>query len=252
MHGCAGQQQILSSGWGTAMGTAGIPGVVLGAPMCWIVRMSPQSVSTQIRGRGTVPSPGTAQGWLFCGSGGQDWTAPPAWAVCPPACECPIQGCAKCIGSGTLVDSWDPSSGQGDCRAGAGFTPAGGLGALGGGMSREEGEQGPMATSWERGSRAGLPVKWGGGSGTAPKIHAMQPKVAAPQCQHNTSGQTKGPHSTCPLVGAHCSPEPAPICAGGCSPSLELPLQLEAGEGNKIPGLTAQQNPALAGMEEPR
>lgn len=118
---------------------------------------------------------------------------PSAWAVCPPASECPIQGCAKCIGSGTLADSWDPSSGQGGCRAGAGFTPAGGLGALGGGMPRGEGEQGPMARSREKGSRSRLPPKWGGGTQTALKTHAMQgrlcpqhcPKVAAPHCQHS-------------------------------------------------------------------
>lgn len=51
-----------------------------------------------------------------------------AWAVCPPARECPIQGCAKCIGSGTLADSWDPSR-AGRLPGQAGFTPAGGLSA---------------------------------------------------------------------------------------------------------------------------
>lgn len=51
-----------------------------------------------------------------------------AWALCPPARECPIQGCAKCIGSGTLADSWDPSR-AGRLPGQAGFTPAGGLSA---------------------------------------------------------------------------------------------------------------------------
>lgn len=71
MHRCAGQQQIPSRGWGTALGTAGTLEAVVGCkddPL--------QPVSTQSRGHGTVPSPGTAQGWLSGGSGGQDWTAP--------------------------------------------------------------------------------------------------------------------------------------------------------------------------------
>lgn len=116
---------------------------------------------------------------------------PSAWAVCPPASECPIQGCAKCIGSGTLADSWDPSSGQGGCRAGAGFTPAGGLGALGGRYAQGRGGAGPHGQEQGEGKQVWAPPR----SGTALKTHAMQgrlcpqhcPKVAAPHCQHSTS-----------------------------------------------------------------
>lgn len=52
MHRCAGQQQIPSRGWGTALGTAGTLEAVVGCkddPL--------QPVSTQSRGHGT------AQGW---------------------------------------------------------------------------------------------------------------------------------------------------------------------------------------------
>lgn len=88
---------------------------------------------------------------------------PSAWAVCPPASECPIQGCAKCIGSGTLADSWDPSSGQGGCRAGAGFTPAGGLGALGGRYAQGRGGAGPHGQEQGEGKQVWAPPKVGRG-----------------------------------------------------------------------------------------
>lgn len=79
-----------------------------------------------------------------------------AWAVCPPACECPIQGCAKCIGSGTLADSWDPSRAR-RLPGQAGFTPAGELSASArhageGGSSQQRGQQcwgwRPQACRW--------------------------------------------------------------------------------------------------------
>lgn len=187
---------------------------------------------------------------------------PSAWAVCPPASECPIQGCAKCIGSGTLADSWDPSSGQGGCRAGAGFTPAGGLGALGGRYAQGRGGAGPHGQEQGEGKQVWAPPEVGRGHSdssedTCNAGQAVPPALPKGGCtplpaQHKRMGETQGPCSTCPEAQRLGSPKPAPTCTGGCSPLLELPLQLGAGEGNEIPGLTAQQNPALAGAEEMR
>lgn len=79
--------------------------------------------------------------------------------------------------------------------------------------------------------------------------------MAAPQ---RSRGEMKGPLPICteppaPAPRVPTAPrEPPCRLGGGCSPPLELPLQLGAGEGNQIPGLTALQSPALGGAEETR
>lgn len=129
------------------------------------------------------------------GGGGQA-----ARAVCPAACECPIQGCAKCIGSGTLADSWDPSPGQGGSGDGAGFTPAGGLQAPGGLCPGERGSRAPG-----RGARRA---------------------VGRLQGQHGWGCTRRGPWgSPTSRYGAGqalpCGNDPRSLPKGGCTPAQQ-------------------------------
>lgn len=92
-----------------------------------------------------------------------------------------------------------------------------------------------MARNWERGRRAGLPLKWGGGPRTALKTHTMP-------VQHSTSARMR-------LRGL-VPPEPQHIAPQSCSP-LCWGLLPSAGAAPTAGSWRRKQDPGANGPAKP-